>query len=170
MELAAEHRLESHMRMRHLLLTALITAAAMTAPASLYGAEGVKVANAWVRAPVAGQKTAAAYLELTSDRNVALVAAGSPAAGRVEMHSTTMDGGVMRMRALPRIELPAGKTVKLAPGGTHLMLLELKQPLKAGDKLPLVLSLQPSGPAATSLTTVTVEAEIRAAGASAHSH
>jgi periplasmic copper chaperone A len=144
--------------------------AAISAPLPLSAAESVKVANAWVRAPVAGQKTAAGYLELTSDRNLALVAAGSPAAGRVEMHSTTMDGGVMRMRALPRIDLPAGQTVKLAPGGTHLMLLELKQPLKAGEKIPLILSLQPSEPAATSLTTVTVEAEIRASGASSHSH
>ena len=170
MELAAEHRLEREMRMRHLFLAVFTAAAALVAPLYVAAAEGVKVANAWVRAPVAGQKTAAAYLDLTSDRNLALVAAGSPAAGRVEMHSMTMDGGVMRMRALPRVDLPAGQTVRLAPGGTHLMLLELKQPLKPGDKLPLILSLQPSEPAGTSLTTVTVEAEIRAAGTPSHSH
>jgi hypothetical protein len=66
------------------------------------------------------------------------------------------------MRALPRIELPAGQTVKLAPGGVHVMLVDLKQPLKAGDKVPLTLSVQSSG---TSLTTVKIEAEVRAAGA-----
>jgi copper(I)-binding protein len=79
----------------------------------------------------------------------------------VELHSMTLDGGVMRMRALPRIELPAGKTVNLAPNGLHLMLIDLKRPLKAGDKLPLVLSVQTSG---TSVTTLNVEAEVRAAG------
>ena len=155
--------------MRSPVIPVLAVAAALAVPVA-FAAEGVKVANAWVRAPVAGQTTAAAYLELTADRNLALVAAGSPAAGRVEMHSMTMDGGVMRMRALPRIDLPAGQTVRLGPGGTHLMLLELKQPLRAGDKLPLILSLQPSGAAATSLTTVTVEAEIRPAAASSHAH
>jgi copper(I)-binding protein len=130
----------------------------------------VKVANAWVRAPVPGQPTAAAYLDLTSDRNLAVVAAGSPAAGRVEMHSMTVDGGIMRMRALPRIDLPAGKTVKLSPGGMHLMLLDLKQPMKAGDTVPLVLSLQPAGAGQSSLTTLTVQAEVRAPGAAEHQH
>jgi copper(I)-binding protein len=131
----------------------------------------VKVANAWVRAPAAGQKTLAAYLELTSDRDAALVAAGSPAAARVEMHSSTVEGGVMRMRAVPRIELPARQTVKLAPGGLHLMLIGAKQPFKPGDKVPLTLSIQPSGPTAgLSLTTINLEAEVRAAEGAAHKH
>jgi copper(I)-binding protein len=138
---------------------------------SVCAADSVKVANGWLRAPVPGQKTAAAYIELTSNQNAAIVAAGSPAAARVEMHSTNMEGGIMRMRALPRIELPAGQTVKLAPGGTHLMLVDLRQTLKAGDKVPLVLSVQPTGPSAgTALTTLKVELEVRAAAASGHSH
>ena len=89
---------------------------------------------------------------------------------RVEMHSMTMDGGVMRMRALPKIDLPAGQTVKLAPGGLHLMLIDVKQPLKAGDKVPLVLSIQPSGPSAgMSLTTLNLQAEVRpATGGESH--
>jgi copper(I)-binding protein len=131
-------------------------------------AQSIKVANAWVRAPAPGQKTAIAYADLTSAENAALVAAGSPVAERVELHSMTMDGGVMRMRALPRIELPAGQTVKLAPGGAmHVMLVELKQPLKPGDKVPLVLSVQSSG---MSLTTVKIEAEVRALAAESHRH
>jgi copper(I)-binding protein len=137
-----------------------------------HAAESVKVADAWVRAPVAGQKTAAAYVELTSAGDAALVAAGSPAAARVEMHSMTMDGGVMRMRAAPKIDLPAGRTVKLAPGGLHLMLIDVKEPLKAGDKVPLVLSIQPAGAAAgLSLTTLSLQAEVRAAnGGESHKH
>jgi copper(I)-binding protein len=148
----------------------LCAVATLALPITSGAAEAVKVANAWVRAPVPGQPTAAAYLDLTSDRNLAVVAAGSPAAGRVEMHSMTVDGGIMRMRALPRIDLPAGKTVKLSPGGTHLMLLDLKRPMKAGDTVPLVLSLQPTGAGQSSLTTVTVQAEVRAPGAVEHQH
>jgi copper(I)-binding protein len=132
----------------------------------------VKIADAWVRAPAPGQKTASAYVELTSNRDAAIVAAGSPAAARVEMHSTTMEGGVMRMRALPRIELPAGKKVTLASGGTHLMLVDVKQPLKAGDKVQLTLSVQPAGSGAgMSLTTLQIEAEVRAAASTdIHKH
>jgi copper(I)-binding protein len=143
--------------------TALI---ALLLVASTAAAVDVKVENAWARAPAPGQKTASAYLELTSGSNAALVAAASPLAERVELHSMTLDGGVMRMRALPRIDLPAGKTVKLAPKGLHLMVFDLKQPLKAGDKLPLVLTIQPAG---ASATTLKIEAEVRAA-AGGHAH
>lgn len=143
---------------------ALVLAVAGT---SMAAAQSVKVSNAWVRAPAPGQQTAAAYLELTSAENAALVAAGSPIAQRTELHSMTMDGGVMRMRPVARVELPAGQAVKLAPNGIHVMLVDLKQPLKAGDKVPLTLSVQASG---MSLTTVKIEAEVRAAGADSHAH
>jgi copper(I)-binding protein len=139
---------------------AIFALATLAAPPAF--AQSVKVENAWARATVPGQKTGSVYVDLTSASNAALVAAGSPLAARAELHSMTMDGGVMRMRALPRIELPAGQTVKLAPGGMHVMLVDLKQPLKAGDKVPLTLSVQSSG---TSLTTLKIEAEVRAAGA-----
>ena len=149
------------MRQRKLPGALCIAFAALTI-APLAAAQSVQVANAWVRATAPGQTTAGAYVELTSPTATALVAAGSPVAGRVELHSMTMDGGVMRMRALPRIALPAGQTVKLAPGGMHLMLLDVKQPLKPGDRVPLTLSLQPSG---MSLTTLKIEAEVRAVDA-----
>src|SRR5687767_1644133 len=111
----------SPMRFTQVLLT-FCAMLVLAPPAAAGEAErSVKVANAWVRAPAPGQKTAGAYVELTSDRDAALVGAGSPAAARVEMHSSSVEGGVMRMRALPRIELPAGRTVKLAPGAIHLM-------------------------------------------------
>lgn len=134
---------------------------------SAAAAAEVKVENAWARPPAPGQKTASAYVDLTSAADGVLVSVSSPAAERVELHSMTLDGGVMRMRPLPRIDLPAGKTVKLAPGGMHLMVLGLKQPLKAGDKLPLVLRIQP---AAGSETTLKVEAEVRAGASSGHAH
>ena len=130
-------------------------------------AESVKVGSAWVRATAPGQKTAVAYMELTSAGDAALVAAGSPHAQRVELHSMSTDGGVMRMRPVPRFELPAGKTVKLAPNGVHLMLIDVKRPLKPGDKVPLVLTVQSSG---SSLTTLNIEAEVRSGHAGSHTH
>jgi copper(I)-binding protein len=154
------------MRLRHILFAFLIFGTVFAASGA--DAPSVKVMNAWARATVAGQNTAAAYVDLTSDRSAALVAAGSPLAQRVELHSMTHEGGVMRMRQLPKVELPAGQTVRLAPNGVHLMLVDLKQPLKAGDKLPLVLSVQSSG---MSLTTLKIEAEVRAAATGVqHSH
>ena len=138
--------------------------------ASAAFAQSVKVEHAWARATVPGQKTGSVYLELTSAADTALVAVGSPVAARADLHSMSMDGGVMRMRSLPRIELPAGKTVKLAPGGLHVMLVDLKQPLKAGEKIPVTLSLQGSG---TSPTTLKLEVPVRAADAAAeppHKH
>lgn len=152
-------------------LPALFVLALTGAPAALAAAPSVKVAGAWVSAPAPGQKNANAYLELTSDRNAALVAAGSPAAAGVELHSMSVENGIMRMRALPRIALPAGRTVKLAPGGMHLMLTGVKQPLKAGDKITLKLSVQETGPnAGMSLTALELEAEVRAPATAGHRH
>lgn len=151
-------------------LASCVLAFTMVAPAAA-AAPGVKVAGAWVRAQAPGQKTASAYVELTSDRNAALVAAGSPAAGRVELHSMSVHEGVMRMRAMPQIELPAGKTVKFAPGGLHLMLFDLKQPLKPSDTVTLNLSVQETGPSkGMSLTTLEIQAPVRAGAASDHRH
>ena len=150
--------------------SSLIFALTVMAPLAAC-ADGVNVKNAWVRLPAPGQTTASAYVELTSARDAALVAVGSATAARVEMHSMTVEGGVMRMRALPRIELPAGQAVKLAPGGRHFMLIDVKQPLTAGDTVPLVLSVQTSGPSSgLSLTTLNVQAEVRAAAPAAHNH
>ena len=110
-------------------------------------------------------------MELTSNSNAALVAAGSIIAAGAELHSTSTEGGIMRMRPLARVDLPAGQTVTLAPGGTHLMLVDLKRTLKPGDKVPIVLSVQPAGDTAgKSLTTVTLEAEVRAAAPASHNH
>ena len=131
---------------------------ALLSIASAVSAADVKLDNAWVRTPAPGQKATGAYVELTSVSDAALVSAASPLAERVELHTMTLDGGVMRMRSIPRIELPAGKTVKLAPGGMHLMVFNLKQPLKAGDKLPLVLTIQGAG---ASTATLEIEAEVR---------
>lgn len=145
---------------------ALIMVSAL--PRMTFAAETVNVGNAWVRATAPGQKTAGAYMDLTSDADAALVAADSAVAGKAELHSMSMDGGVMRMRSVAKIDLAAKKAVKLAPGGLHIMLLDIKQPLKEGDKVPLTLVIRSGGNAQS---TVKVEAQVRAAGgASMHGH
>lgn len=119
---------------------------------------GVTIADAWVRATVPGQSATGAYLDITSKDAAALVGANSVVAGVTEVHEMSLDGGVMRMRAVPRLELPAGKTVSLKPGGYHVMLMDLKQPLKAGDKVALTLKIEGKGGKPTLLE---VNAEVR---------
>lgn len=149
-----------------ILLCALITAPAI--PLTGLAAETVSVRNAWARATAPGQKTAGAYMELVSNADAFLIAVASPLAGKAELHNMSMDAGVMRMRPAQKIDLPAQKMVKLAPGGLHVMLLDIKQPLKEGDKVPLTLTIQEAGGAQS---TVKVEAEVRAVGgAPGHSH
>jgi len=101
------------------------------------------VKDAWVRGTVPQQKATGMFAQITSAKGGRLVSAASPAAGAVEIHEMSMEGNVMKMRALPNgLELPAGKTVELKPGGYHVMLLDLKQPLKAGDSVPLTLVVE----------------------------
>ena len=100
----------------------------------------IAVKDAWVRGTVTGQKATGAFMQLSSSTDAVLVAATSPVAGVVEIHEMAMDGGVMKMRAIPGLPLPAGKMVDLAPGGYHVMLMDLKQPLKDGEKVPITLT------------------------------
>jgi hypothetical protein len=102
----------------------------------------VAVIDAWVRGTVAGQQATGAYMQLKSATDTALVAAASPVAGVVEIHEMKMDGGVMKMSAIKRLALPAGKAVDLKPGGYHVMLMDLKQPLKEGETVPVTLTFE----------------------------
>ena len=102
----------------------------------------VLVSDAWVRANAPGQSVGAAYMSLTSPQDSNLFAVESPAAGSVEIHSMTMTNGVMKMRMLENLPLAAGKVEKLAPGGFHLMLFDLKKPLKAGEQVKFKLSFK----------------------------
>jgi copper(I)-binding protein len=136
---------------RALLGTVLLVAAA--------AAQGqVEARAAWVRGTVQGQTTAGAYMELTSDRRASLLGAESPAAGRAEIHEMKMDGNVMRMRPVSRLDLPPGKTVELKPGGHHMMLVDLKRPLKKGDLVPIRLKVELSD---KTIRTIQVMAEVR---------
>ena len=150
------------------LLIALI-GAGCAVPADEAQAQPVTVKDAWVRATAPGQKVAGAYMELVSRTDMALTAVASPVAASAELHSNSMEEGVMRMRPVARIELPAGKPVKLAPGGLHIMLVDIKLPLKPGDKVPLTLTVQRAD--FSSRSVFSVQAEVRpAAAGSAHQH
>lgn len=102
----------------------------------------VVISDAWVRANAPGQKVGAAYMSLTSTQDNNLFAVESPSAGTVEIHSMSMTNGVMKMRMLENLPLQAGKVEKLAPGGFHLMLFDLKKPLKAGEQVTFKLSFK----------------------------
>lgn len=102
----------------------------------------VRVHDAWVRATVPQQQATGAFLQITSPTDARLVQVSTPAAGVAEIHEMAMDGNVMRMRAIGALELPAGKTVALQPGGYHLMLMQLKAALKDGETVPLRLVVE----------------------------
>ena len=95
----------------------------------------VALSDAWVRATNPGQAVGAAYVTLKSKEPVTLVYVETERAGSVEMHSMTMNNGIMKMRSMEELPVPAGQTVKLAPGGLHLMLFELASPLKVGEQV-----------------------------------
>ena len=102
----------------------------------------VAVTDAWVRGTVEGQRATGAFMTLTSSADTALVGASSPAAKIVEIHAMAMEGGVMKMRAIARLDLPKGKPVALGPGGYHVMLMALQQSLKEGDDVPITLTFE----------------------------
>ena len=105
----------------------------------------VSVKEPWVRGTVAQQKATGLFAQVTSTNGGKLVAASSPVAGVVEIHEMAMEGSVMKMRAIPGLDLPAGKPVDLKPGGYHVMLMQLKQQLKPGDTVPVTLVIESGG-------------------------
>lgn len=113
-------------------------AAAQPAPTSV----PLRVEGAWVRASVPGQSGTGGFMRLTASEPLTLVGVQSPAAGVAEIHEMKMEGDVMRMRPIPELPLPAGKTVELRSGGYHLMLMSLKAPLKDGAQVPVTLLLR----------------------------
>ena len=102
----------------------------------------IQVEGAWSRATAPGQDSAMVDLRVTSKQAASLVSISSPAANSVELHSMTHENGMMKMREVKSVELPAGKNVNLGESGYHLMLIGLKAPLKAGDSVPLTLSIK----------------------------
>jgi len=120
-----------------IVIAAAAVAASLIAPAF---AQTVEVKDAWVRTAVPGQKATGAFMKITARDGARLVSAASAVAGVTEVHEMKMDGDVMKMRAVEGgLELPAGKTVELKPGGFHVMLMDLKAALPKDSTVPITL-------------------------------
>lgn len=136
-------------------LTLIVLSAAALATTAAAPAPKVAAANAWCRPTVAGALAAGCYVTLTAKADDRLVSVETPLADHGEIHTMSMDGGVMRMRKLADgLALPAGKAVALKPGGEHVMLIAPKGPLKEGAKVPLTFKFKTAAP-------VTVEAVVK---------
>lgn len=138
------------MRLLPKLMAVAVATAALTSPilAHDYRLGAIQIDHPWTRATPPGAHAGGGFLTLTNEGVAAdrLVAAVSPIAGRTELHTMTMDDGVMKMRPLPEgIELPAGATVELAPGGMHVMFMDLAGPIVEGDSVPVTLTFETAG-------------------------
>jgi copper(I)-binding protein len=105
----------------------------------------VEIENAWARATPGQAENGAAYMMLVSPSADRLTAVSTPVAAKAELHTMSMEGGVMKMRPLGGVDLPAGQPVALKPGGMHVMLLGLKHPLQQGQSFPLTLTFEKAG-------------------------
>ncbi|MDO9394279.1 copper chaperone PCu(A)C [Methylotenera sp.] len=132
--------------------------------------ELVSIKDAWVRPTSPGQEVGAAYMTLTSIKDMNLVSVESDVADSVEIHNMTMENGVMKMRMLETLPLKAGVPYRLAPGGFHLMLFDLKKPLLAGEEISFVMAFKNKN---KTLSTQKVKAKVQAppeSGTSKNSH
>jgi periplasmic copper chaperone A len=130
------------------------------------------ITQAWSRQTPGGAKVAGAYLTIENKGTAPdrLVSGSGDVAGRVEIHEIAVEGGVMKMRPLDNgLTIDPGKTVKLAPGGYHLMLMDLKSQLKQGDKVPVTLQFEKAGKVNVSLDVQGVGAQSPGGDHSGHS-
>ena len=153
------------MQFRKLTLMSIVCLA-MAACAATAHAEDVKVGDlvisqAWSRATPSGAKTGGGYVTIENRGSAPdrLIGGMADVAGKVQVHEMSMDNGVMKMRPVDNgLAIDPGKTVKLAPGGYHLMMMDLKAPLKQGDKVPVTLEFEKAGK-------VTVSLDVKGVGA-----
>lgn len=144
----------------YLRATALLLASVIVTSAVAHGGEskGTSVSHPWVRATPGGAKITAAFMEIKSEAGDKLLSAKSDVAGRVEVHTHIMEGDVMKMRRVESLEVAQGASRVLKPMGDHIMLMDLKGPLKEGDIIKMTLTFQNAGD-------IEVEATVEAPGA-----
>jgi copper(I)-binding protein len=160
----------SHTRPTMLLTLAMAFGLALstTAPASAhdYRLGSLEISQPWTRATPATAQTGGGFLTITNKGTTPdrLIAARSPASNKVEVHEMKMDGNVMKMRELEKgLEIPAGATVMLKPGGYHIMFMGLKAPLAKDAKVPVTLVFEKAG-------SIDVELKVEAIGAASSGH
>lgn len=144
------------------LILSLLALMAMASASSAHEAtkNGVTLSHAWIRATPSGATVGAAFMEIKTDDKTAdkLIGVATPVAARPEIHTHIMDGNVMKMRKIEGIELKPATSHILKPMGDHLMLIELKQPLKEGDLVKLTLTFEKAG-------SIEIDATVEPAGA-----
>lgn len=151
----------------------LLAMAGLPAQAGDATAGDLVITQAWSRATPGGAKIAGGFLTIENKGTAPdrLIGGSATIVGKVEIHEMAMNNGVMTMRPLDKgLPIEPGKAVKLAPGGYHLMLMDLKQPLKQGDKVPLTLEFEKAGKVALSLDVQGVGAQAPAGGEMKHDH
>ena len=154
------------MILRRLALAAPLAAIALSAQAGDYKVGAIEIVNPWTRATPATAPTGGGFLVITNTGKTAdrLIAVKSPGAGKVEIHEMKMDGNVMRMRELDKgIEIPAGGTVELKPGGYHIMFMGLKSPFEKDTRVPATLVFEKAGSVNVELSVVPMGAGAPAA-------
>ncbi|MET0334022.1 MAG: copper chaperone PCu(A)C [Rhizobacter sp.] len=137
-----------------------LSALSFAAQAHSFQLGELKIGHPYARSTAPGQPAGGGYLSIQNTGGAAdkLVSAQAEVSTRVELHEMKMDGDVMRMREISAVDVPAGKTVELKPGGLHIMFIGLKAPLKQGDKFPVKLKFEKAGE-------VTVTVNVEGAGA-----
>jgi len=135
------------------------------ASAHNYRLNTLTIDHPFARATPPGAKSGGAFLVVDNAGKVPdrLLRASSPAAGAVELHQMAMDNGIMKMRALSAMDVPPGGRLELKPGGFHLMMIDIKQPFKTGDHVPLTLTFEKAG-------SIDVVLEVESMGAAAGAH
>jgi periplasmic copper chaperone A len=151
-------------KLSRILTLAALSVLAFAAPgrADDVKAGDLVITQAWSRATPGGAKVAGGYLTIENKGTAPdkLIGVSAEIAGKVEVHEMATDNGVMKMRPLEKgLAIDPGKTVKLAPGGYHLMMQELKGPLKQGDKVPVTLEFEKAGKVAVTLDVQAVGAK-----------
>ena len=154
------------------LLPLVLAMAAFSANAHEYQAGTLKIGHPWARMTAPGQPSGGAFLKLNNTGTAAdrLLGGSTPLADHIELHSMSMEGNVMKMREVNAIDVPPGQTVELKPGAWHMMLIGLKVPLKAGDKVPMTLKFEKAGEVKVELKIEEVAPGAAASGAAGHQH
>lgn len=151
------------------LALAVLLAAPASARADTVRFGDIEIERAWARPSIGRSPNGAAYLTIANHGEEAdrLVAASTPAAERTELHTHLVEGGIMRMRPIEAVEVPPGAPAAMRPGGDHVMLMGLRQPLRVGDSFELILVFEKAGEVAV---TVRVESPAGAPGGPAGGH
>jgi hypothetical protein len=143
--------------MKRLVCAAILAVVSQWACAHSFTVGALNIDHPWARSTVAQISNGAAYLTVVNHGQNAdrLLSIESPVANKVQIHISSMDNGVMRMRPVEGgVKIEAGASVKFAPGGMHIMLIDLKQPLRVGTEFPLTMHFEHAG-----ITTVRVRIE-----------